>query len=78
MEHVLGAVSGKPLDQKGLENLSREIQKDPAAKSAVKTITDSMSGQDQAVKYCPIDGQRYSPKFESCPVHQVPLKTLSD
>ncbi len=78
MEHVLGAVSGKSVDQKQLENLGQTIQKDPQAKSAVEAITNTMSGQASNVKYCPIDGQRYSPKFVSCPVHHVPLKSLSD
>ncbi len=78
MEHVLGSVSGKLVDQKQLENLGKEIQKDPQAKSAVQAITNSVSGQNQTVKYCPIDGQRYSPKFSVCPVHQVPLKSLGN
>ncbi len=78
VEQVLGAVSGKPIDQKQLENLGKEIQKDPQTKSAVQAITNSVSGQGPAGKYCPIDGKRYSPKFSVCPVHHIPLKSLGD
>lgn len=78
MENVLGAVSGKTVDQKQLENLGKQIQKDPQAKSAVQAIRDTVSGQGKAIKYCPVDGERYSPKFETCPVHNVPLKSLGD
>ncbi len=76
MESVLGNVAGKPVSQKDLEKLNRAIQKDPEAKSAVQTITNSLRAE-QVVKFCPIDGERYSPKFENCPVHHVPLKTLA-
>ncbi len=78
MENVLGAVSGKNVDQKQLENLGKQIQKDPQAKSALQAISDSVSGQGKAIKYCPVDGERFSPKFETCPVHHVPLKSLGD
>lgn len=78
MESVLGAVSGKNVDQKQLENLGKQIQKDPQAKSAVQAISDSVSGQGKTIKYCPVDGERYSPKFEVCPAHHVPLKFLGD
>ncbi len=78
VEQVLGSVSGKPIDQKGLKDLSKELRENPEAQSAVEVIKDSVSGQGKAVKYCPIDGQRYSPKFDSCPIHHVLLKSLND
>lgn len=78
VEQVLGSVSGKPVDQKGLKDLNKELRENPEAQSAVKVIKDSVSGQGKVVKYCPIDGQRYSPKFDSCPLHHVLLKSLND
>ena len=78
MEKVLGTVSGEKIDEKRLRELDREMKNDPQAKSAVETIANSVSGQGQVIKYCPVDGERYGPKFEECPVHHVPLKTLSD
>ena len=78
VEQVLGSVSGKPIDQKGLKDLGKELRTNPEAQSAVAVIKDSVSGQGKVVKYCPIDGERYSPKFDSCPVHHVLLKSLND
>lgn len=77
MEHVLGAVSGKTIDEKDLRKLNNDIAKDPEAKSAVQTISNAVSGQGPGVRYCPVDGERYSPKFAECPVHHVPLKILT-
>ncbi|MCB9771073.1 MAG: hypothetical protein H6754_00775 [Candidatus Omnitrophica bacterium] len=77
MEHVLGAVSGKTIDEKDLRKLNNDIEKDPQAKSAVQTISNAVSGQGPAVRYCPVDGERYSPKFTECPVHHVSLKILT-
>lgn len=78
MARVLGTMTEKPVSEKDLENLGQDIQKDSAARSAVETITNSVTGRGDTVKYCPVDGERYSPKFTTCPVHHVPLKSLSD
>jgi hypothetical protein len=78
MSHVVGAVSGQEMTEKDLRKLNAQIQKDPQAKSAVQAITNSMGGQGQAVKYCPIDGERYSSKFEMCPIHKVLLKIVGE
>lgn len=78
MEKVLGTVSGEKIDEKKLRELDREMKNDPQAKSAVETIANSVSGQGRVIKYCPVDGERYGPKFEECPVHHVVLKILSE
>ena len=78
MEKVLGNVSGEKIDEKKLRELNREIQKDPEAKSAVQTIANTLSGQGQIIKYCPVDGQRYGAKFAECPEHKVTLKILNE
>ena len=78
MSHVVGAVSGQEINAKDLRKLNARIAKDPQAKSAVRAITNSLSGDGQVVKYCPIDGERYSAKFEFCPVHKVRLKIVGE
>lgn len=78
MKKVLGTVSGQDIDEKKLRELNTEMQKDPQARSAVETISNSVSGKGQTIKYCPVDGERYGPKFTDCPVHHVPLKILSE
>ncbi len=78
IEQVLGSVSGKPVSQKDLEKLDKEIRSDPQAKSAVKAMQDSISGKGSVIRFCPVDGQRYSYKFAICPIHKVPLQLLGD
>ena len=34
--------------------------------------------EERRVKYCPLDGKRYSPTMTICPVHGVELKDVSD
>lgn len=77
MEKVVGAVSGQEVNEQDLRKLNQQIQKDPEAKSAVESINNTLSGQ-VTVKYCPVDGERYNPKFLECPIHHVPLKILTE
>ena len=73
---VAGAISGKPLSQEDLRHLEKQIQTDEEAQTAVRAITESVGGKAAAVKYCPVNGERYAPQFEVCPVHHVPLKIV--
>ena len=75
---VAGAVAGKELSPEELKKLGQQIQSDPAVQSAVAEITDTLSVQPAVVKYCPLDGQRYAPELEYCPVHGVVLETLKE
>lgn len=78
MEKVVGAVSGQEVSEKDLRELGKRAQTDPQTKSALEAVSGSVSGQAGGVKYCPVDGERYSAKFLECPVHHVPLKALTD
>ena len=78
LRSVAGAVRGKPLTDEELKVLSRELKDDPQARSAVEAITGSVSKNQQAVKYCPVDGKRYAAYLKECPEHHVPLKELDD
>ena len=70
---VAGALSGKVMTDEDTRHLVKEIQNDPEARTAVQTITGA---QPVIIKYCPVDGKRFSSRFERCPEHDVPLKTL--
>ena len=76
IQSVTGAVSGKPLTQEEMKNLANDVRKNKETRSAVEAITDSMNPSENVVKYCPVDGERYSSKFSVCPVHHVPLKEV--
>lgn len=71
-----GALTGKELSEKELSQIAKQIRKDKEAESAVKAITESVSGKQIQVKYCPICGQRFDPSVEICPVHNVNLEFL--
>ncbi len=77
LKSVTQAVSGRELSDQDLRELNRQLQQDPETESAVRVITETMQG-GQKLKYCPVCGKRYHPKFEVCPVHQVPLKEVED
>lgn len=74
---VVSAISGKDIKKDELRDLGRSIQKDEEARSAAETLTDSLTSRG-IVKYCPIDGERYSSKLSVCPIHNVPLKVLEE
>ncbi len=76
MKSVIGAITGKPVSDEDLKKLRKQIYKDPQAQSAIKSITNSLSGKSVIIKYCPIDGVRYSQAFKQCPKHNVDLEIL--
>ena len=73
---VVGAISGKDVDEQDLRDLSRQIQQDPQAQQAIESVANAVSGTDLKLKYCPVDGQRFSAKFMVCPQHNVALQEL--
>lgn len=78
LRSVAGALGGQPVDDKKLKELVGEIRKDPQAQSAIQSVTGSLSGQNINIKYCPVDGKRYSGDLQVCPEHQVQLKKLDE
>ena len=78
LRKVAAAMRGKPLSDAEVKNLSQQLKTDPEARKAVQSITGSMAGKQNSVKYCPIDGKRYSASLFECPEHHVPLKELDE
>lgn len=54
----------------------RESRQD--VESAVGSVVGAVSGKGTAVKYCPVTGKRFAPKFKACPVHGVELKEVGE
>ena len=77
LESVAGAMNGKPLTKEEMRELKRQIVTDTQARSAVEAITHSM-GDQVKIKYCPVGGERYSARLETCPSHHVPLKFVDE
>ena len=66
-------LTNKPFTESNLKNLAGQVQKDPQAQSAIRSINTALSPQ-HTVKYCPVDGQRFSGDVDICPVHHIKLK----
>jgi len=77
LQSVVGAVSNREVGEEDLRDLSRQIGGDEEARQAVETIAQGLGGEVR-VKYCPVTGKRYHPRFKVCPVHGVPLKEVKD
>jgi len=75
---VVGSVSGQEVTSGDLRKLDRQIRTDDETKSAVNVLENSLSGKTSGVKYCPVDGKRYSARLEICPEHKVQLKFLEE
>ena len=76
VQSVVGAMSGQDIDEQRLKDFAREIHEDQDTQTAVQAVTDAMSGQKAVVKYCPVDGKRFSEHFISCPEHHQLLKIV--
>jgi hypothetical protein len=75
---VAGALSGQDLTDEQKKKLVNDIRKDKEAQSALRSIAGAMDIKQAAVKYCPVDGKRFSPDHDICPVHKVKLEELVD
>lgn len=78
MGAVVGSVTGQPVGSKDLRNLGQQVRTDKEAQSAIESITGVVNDPAAMGKYCPVDGERYSGKFEVCPKHNVPLKYIEE
>lgn len=67
-------ISQKSLSDEELRQVGKQIATDPEARSAVESITESLQGNSQSVKYCPKDGKRFASHLTECPEHHIPLE----
>lgn len=75
---VADAITGQELTDEQKRKLTKDIQSDKDTQSALNVIADAMDLKKIVIKYCPVDGQRYNPSVENCPVHKVKLEELAD
>lgn len=70
---VAEALRGQSMSDEEVDVFVDQLRKDEQAQSAVQSIADSMSPDNVRVKYCPVDGARFSPELLQCPQHHVDL-----
>ena len=75
---VAGAVTGKKLSVEDVKNLEKQLKTNKEARSAVESITHSLEGRPNKIKYCPLTGKRYGSNMTICPEHGEELKMLDE
>ena len=75
MTTMTQGLTNQPVTEAQLKHLAIQVSKDPQAQSAVRSINTALSAQ-HTVKYCPVDGERFSGDMDICPVHHVKLKSV--
>lgn len=75
---VTEALTGQKFNDEQLKALGRRIQNDKEARSAAQAVTQSLGALQPGIKYCPVDGKRFSDTLTTCPDHKVPLRTLDE
>ena len=75
---LLGCASVPTQKDSPLKELSQNIQKDKQAQSAIESVTGAMISNRAAARYCPVDGERFSPRVKVCPTHHVLLKEVEE
>ena len=76
---VAGALTnGQKLNDEELRRVAQDLRRDPQSQQAVTTVTRAVSRLGVTVKYCPVDGQRFSADLKICPVHGVTLKDVEE
>ena len=78
LQSITGNLTGKEMSEEDLRELSRQIQKDEEAKSAVEAVTTAVGGGVVSAKYCPVDGKHFSADMKTCPAHKVELVPIED
>jgi len=73
MTTMTQGLTNQPISQAQLKNLAQQVQKDPQAQSAIRSINTALS-PEHTVKYCPEDGERFSADMIWCPDHKVKLE----
>jgi len=73
LKSVSQGLANQPVSEAQLKNLSVQAEHDPQTSSALRSINTALSPV-HTVKYCPVDGERFSADMIYCPVHHVKLK----
>ncbi len=78
LQAVAGSLKGEPVSKEELRHLSQQMRKDKETQTAVQSVTEAITGKNVSVKYCPVDGKRYSAQLQYCPEHRVLLKNIEE
>ena len=78
LQAVTGTLSGQQIDEAGLRDLSRQIQKDEKARTAVEAVTGAIQGKEIKAKYCPLTGKHYSAELDLCPEDGAKLVPIEE
>ena len=77
LQDVVEAFSGEEIPEQDLRDLARKVRSDEETRSAVEAVSGALSGE-VVIKYCPVDGKRFSAEMKECPDHHVPLMIVEE
>lgn len=64
------------ISQEDLKRLAVQMEKDPQARSAVESVNNAMQANQTGIRYCPVDGKRFSNRVAKCPTCGAKLEDL--
>ncbi|MDE1919977.1 MAG: hypothetical protein KGJ09_00990 [Candidatus Omnitrophica bacterium] len=73
---VTEGLTNKPVSASQLKNLEQQVERNPDARSALRSINTALA-PEHSVKYCPENGERFSPDMVWCPDHKVKLEWVN-
>jgi len=76
LQTVAEGLTNTSLTKTDLNNLAKQLKKDPEARAAVEKVNEAFSISQSGVKYCPVDGKRFNERVEICPEHEVKLEIV--
>lgn len=71
-------LTNQAISPEDLKRLGAQMQNDPEARSAVEAVNQAMQAQQTGIRYCPVDGKRFSNKVSVCPSCGAQLKDLDE
>ena len=73
---VTGALTGQEMTSEETRRVMENLQKDKEGQSAMRSISGAMDVKRSGIRYCPVDGKRFSADLVECPEHKIKLKDL--
>ena len=69
-------LTNKDISPEDLKRLGEQLKNDPQAKSAVESVNSALQAKQGGIRYCPVDGKRFSDRVTKCPYCGALLKDL--
>ncbi len=69
-------LTNQDISQEDLRRVAKQAQQDPSVQQAIESVNNAMQATQTGIKYCPLDGKRFSHRLSTCPHCGATLKDL--